>query len=124
MRVETATLATGDYLLKGLEHPAASGIVIERKGSLSDLLSVVGRDRDRFDREVERMLAFRAAFLVIEADWWQVESGEYRSQVKPTTVIGSLLGWQERGLQVCFLGDRQRSQTYVSRLLFHCARRR
>ncbi len=53
LRTEQATLPTGDYSLKGLEHVVA----IERK-SLDDLLGVVGRDRPRFDREVQRLLAY------------------------------------------------------------------
>ena len=49
---ESATLATGDYSVKGLTDEVA----IERK-SLADLLACVGRERDRFEREVHRLLA-------------------------------------------------------------------
>ena len=52
LRTEPATLPTGDYSLKGLEHH----VCIERK-SLDDLLGCVGRDRERFERELHRMLA-------------------------------------------------------------------
>ena len=48
LAVEVATLPTGDYSVRGLEHI----VVIERK-SLPDLLAVIGRDRRRFDREVQ-----------------------------------------------------------------------
>ena len=52
LRSEAGTLATGDYSVKGLVNVVA----IERK-SLTDLLGCIGQDRERFDREVIRLLA-------------------------------------------------------------------
>ena len=72
LQTRIATLSTGDYAISGLEHPSSGGICVERK-SLADLLTVVGRGRERFEREVKRMLAFRASFLVIEASWGQID---------------------------------------------------
>ena len=51
----TSTLVTGDYSVRGLEHVVA----IERK-SLDDLVGCVGRDRERFDREVQSFERCRA----------------------------------------------------------------
>ena len=53
LRVEVAGLDTGDYSLKGLEHLVA----VERKG-LSDLLACIGTGRHRFERELQRLLAY------------------------------------------------------------------
>ncbi len=53
LRVQTGTLDTGDYALAA----APDLIRLERK-SLDDLLGCVGRERERFDREVMRLLAF------------------------------------------------------------------
>ena len=71
LRVEFATLPTGDYSLKGLENIVA----VERKG-LGDLLSCVGVERKRFDREVKRLLAYPVRCLVIES----TGSVKYQSQ--------------------------------------------
>ena len=51
---EVGTLDTGDYSIRGLEHLVA----VERK-SLDDLLGIVGRDRQRFRRELQRLRGFR-----------------------------------------------------------------
>ena len=75
LRMTTGTLTTGDYSVLGLELVVA----IERK-SLSDLLCCVGRERDRFDREVMRLLAYPVRCLVVEATWPEIEQGEWRSQ--------------------------------------------
>ena len=103
----------------GLERVVA----VERK-SLGDLLACIGQERDRFDREVQRLLAYPTRALVIEATWPDLEQGEWRSQVTPQAAVGSVLGWVAMGLPVVMAGDHQRAGRYVSRLLFTAARRR
>ncbi len=98
-------------------------IAVERK-SLSDLLSCVGTERERFEREVQRLLAYPCRALVVESTWPELEAGEWRSQIKPTAVIGSLLGWIAMGLPVIMATDHRRAGRYVSRLLYIAARRR
>ena len=119
LRTETGTLATGDYSVKGLEHVVA----IERK-SLPDCLACVGVERERFDREVQRLLAYPVRALVVESTWPEVESGAWRSNVTPAAAIGSLLGWIAAGLPVVMAGDHQRAGRFVSRMLYIAARRR
>ncbi len=59
-----AGLATGDYGCRGLE----SEIAVELKGDITDLLTVVGREPDRFEREVQRLLAYLVRALVVLFD--------------------------------------------------------
>ncbi len=113
------TLSTGDYSVQGLEHVVA----IERK-SLPDLLGCVGQHRERFDREVQRLLAYPTRAIVVEATWADLEAGEWRSQVTPAAAIGSVLGWIAQGVPVVMCGDHERAGRYVGRILFTAARRR
>ena len=118
LRVQTGTLDTGDYALLGCDH-----IRIERK-SLDDLLGCVGRDRERFDREVQRLLAYPVRVLLVESTWAQIEMGGWRGKITPEQVIGSLLGWTAAGLAVHLCGDHARAGKHAARLLFTVARRR
>ena len=123
LRTEIGTLQTGDYALFGCDE-----IRIERK-SLPDLVQCVGSERERFTREVERLLAFRIRILLVESTWEQIESHEpafpqWRGQVSKESVIGSLLGWQAMGLSVHLVGTHERAGRVASRLLFTVARRR
>ena len=113
------TLATGDYSIVGLE----SIVAIERK-SLPDLLACIGTERERFEREVQRLLAYPVRALVVESTWPEIEAGQWRSKIKPQAALGSLLGWIAAGLPVVMAGDHERAGKYVSRLLFIAARRR
>jgi ERCC4-type nuclease len=118
LRTVRVTLATGDYSVVGLEQH----IAIERK-SLPDLLACVGRDRDRFERETMRLLAYPTRAIVVEGDWADLERGDWRSQVTPAAAIGSLLGWIAMGIPVVMAGDHDRAGKFVSRMLYIAARR-
>jgi len=96
---------------------------IERK-SLSDLLGCIGQERDRFDREVIRLLAYPARALVIESTWAELEAGEWRSKVTPAAAVGSVLGWIAAGLPVVMAGDHERAGRFVAKILYTAARRR
>lgn len=119
LRMEAGTLATGDYSIRGLEHVVA----IERK-SLPDLIACVGRERERFDREVQRLLGYPVRILLVEATWQEIEAGGWRGQVTPDAVLGSLLGWIASGLQVELVGDHDRAGRFAARILYTVARRR
>jgi DNA excision repair protein ERCC-4 len=119
LRTITGTLTTGDYSVVGLERVVA----VERK-ALGDLLGCVGRDRERFEREVLRLLAYPVRALVVESSWPEIEAGEWRGDIRPAVVVGSLLGWIAAGLPVLLVGDHDRAGRYVGRLLFTAARRR
>ncbi len=118
MPTEIGTLPTGDYGIKALPELCA----IERK-SESDLLSCVGVERDRFDREVKRLLAYPVRAIVVESTWQRIESGEWRSKVTPPAAVGSLLGWVAMGLPIIMAADHDRAGRFIARLLFTAARR-
>jgi hypothetical protein len=59
--VEVGTLCTGDYSLAGLTDK----VVAERK-PLSDLVACLGRERERFERELQRAAAQTGA-----THYWQ-----------------------------------------------------
>jgi len=113
------TLATGDYSAVGLEHVVS----IERK-SLPDLLACVGQERSRFDREVQRLLAYPVRALICETTWVGIETGGWQSRVTPAAALGSCLGWVAMGLPVLMVGTHEAAGRYVSRLLYIAARRR
>jgi ERCC4-type nuclease len=119
LQTVAGTLATGDYSVRGLE----SIVAVERK-SLPDLLACVGTARERFDREIQRLLAYPCRAIVIEATWPDLEQGEWRSQVTPAAAVGSVLGWVASGVPVILAGDHARAGRYVGRLLYTAARRR
>ncbi len=82
VEVQRATLGEADYTTPALRTIA----VIERK-SAADLASTLSWGRERFDREVQRLQAYRWKCIVCESDLSQV----YRlTAMHPHSIIGSL----------------------------------
>lgn len=110
--VVRGTLATGDYSLLGHENEVA----IERK-SLEDFVGCVTRERERFEREIERLSALSLGVIVIEADIGDVWARRYRSQVAPASVVGSACAWTASGVACLFAGSREHAADFALRLL-------
>lgn len=119
LAVQTGTLTTGDYSVRGLE----SEIAIERK-SLPDLLGCVGQHRERFEKEIQRLLAYPCRAIVVESTWEQLEAGGWNSKITPAAAVGSVLGWIAKGIPVVMASDHSRAGKVVSRILFIASRRR
>ena len=86
--LERASLPTADYTTHALRLIA----VVERK-SIGDFASTITQGRDRFDREIGRLKAFRWKAICVEGDLTEV----YRaSAVHPHSVIGSIASFMAR----------------------------
>ena len=92
LRAVRATLPTGDYAILGAEIQA----VIERK-SIDDLVGCcAGSNRERFERELARMEAYRFRRLLVVGSREEIEAGLYFSNINPKAVLSSLSAWEVR----------------------------
>jgi ERCC4-type nuclease len=100
--VEAGTLDTGDYSLVGL----TDRIAVERK-SLPDLVACLGRERERFERELQRAAALDAFCVVIECSWAELASGRFKSQMNAHSACQSVLAFTCRyRIPFLFSGSR------------------
>ena len=119
---QRATLGTGDYSCIADGIDLSDVVAIERK-SVSDLLGCVGHSRQRFERELARLAAFRFRALVIEGSLSQVAAGTRYSQLTERQVLGSVLAWTFKyGVAPIFAGDRHSAAMVTATLLAHAAR--
>lgn len=96
------TLQSGDYSLAGLTDK----IAIERK-ELSDLIQCLGRERERFERELQRAAAYDCFAIVIEASWQDICQGNYRSRLNPHSACQSIAAFMTRyHVPFLFAGSR------------------
>lgn len=119
LKMLQGTLYTGDYSILGLENH----IAIERK-SLEDFIACCGRERERFDKACQRLLAYPVRAIVIETSMAQLELGAWRSQMTPKQICASFASFAARGLNIIPAGSPQSAATLVSRMLFFAARER
>jgi ERCC4-type nuclease len=93
--VERGTLETGDIALAG----PAGGVVIERK-TASDLAACIGRERERFERELKRSRYVGRFLVVCEGSLTDV-CREARG-IHESSVLGSVAAWSVRFCPIVF----------------------
>lgn len=116
--VVRTTLTTGDYSIKGITHRVA----VERK-SIQDLVMCVGQERERFDREIKRLLAYESRAVFVEGSIDMIRLKQYRGQTHPNAILSSIAGWMALGVPIHFAGDRAASADMMKRFMFLCAQR-
>ena len=98
---ERETLTAGDYTAKTLLPDGTwfyVPVTIERKMSLSEIAGNFCRERERFRAEFNRArdAEIRLIILIEQSSWESAYSGAYRSQMRPQSLIASLLTWMAR----------------------------
>ena len=93
---ERETLTAGDYTAKTLLPDGTwfyVPVTIERKMSLSEIAGNFCRERERFRAEFNRArdAEIRLVILIEQSSWETAYAGAYRSQMKPQSLIASLL---------------------------------
>lgn len=96
VRTVSAALKTGDYSIEGFEDKVA----IERK-SLGDAFSSFGADRERFERELQRMAEMEFSVVVVEASLGSVlykpkPEGSGNRWFSGKALIRTVTAWQNR----------------------------
>jgi len=113
--VAPGTLQAGDYSLVGLEDMVA----VERK-SLPDLVACLGRERERFERELERLRAMESILLVVESPITDLATGQYRSKLNPKAALESVFAFMSRyRLPFYFAQDRRGAERATFSFLRH-----
>jgi len=94
-------LNAGDYTAKTLLPDGTwfyLPVAIERKMSLTEVSGNFTRERERFRAEFNRARdrGIRLYLMIEQASWDGAYAGAYRSQMKPQSMIASLLTWSAR----------------------------
>jgi len=91
-RVIRGTLETGDLAIAGLEEYFA----VERK-TMSDLAGCLGKERDRWERELGRSRTLAGFAVVVEGSWESFLSECHnRRNFSVESVEGSIAAWARR----------------------------
>jgi len=115
--IKRTTLPSGDYSCLNWE----SSIAFERK-TIEDLCGCLGKDRDRFRRELDRLCAYERKYLIIEAYEHDLLRYHEFSQMEPNAIRGSLVAIELKycpGIIVHYEPDRAQLERWVlDRLLY------
>jgi ERCC4-type nuclease len=109
------TLNAGDYSIEGMQGT----IVVERKKDIDELRGNLGKNRDRFERELQRMVdsGIKFKFIVVE-DYYSSIWKRGFSRMNPMAVFESILALELKyDVRFIFCGTRKMGHTITRSLL-------
>lgn len=92
-------------------------VVIERKANLDEIAGNFTTGRERFEREFLRAKArgIKVHLLIENASWADIFSHNYRSQLNPKSLEGSLRSWQAKyNVSIEFCRPEETARTIYS----------
>lgn len=93
-------LDAGDYAIKDWPNL----IVIERKNSITELCGNLGKNRARFERELERMKDVKFKYVVVEDYWSSIKNPKY-TKMRYASILGSIASIEIKyGVHFIFAG--------------------
>lgn len=117
--IKLSALATGDYSIEGFEEH----ISLERK-TLNDIVMSLMDSRERFLREMERLVDYKYKCICIEASRSDIKSPyTFSSKVKahPNGITGSLDAISARyGIHIHYGDNRMLSEEFAASWLSKC----
>lgn len=79
--------------------------MVEKKNSLDEIAGNFSKDRERFQKEFERIGSNKMHLVIENATWKKLLAGSYRSQLTSKSFMASILTWSMRySVPVWFCG--------------------
>lgn len=110
---EITKLSHGDYQI--MNHPEL--ISIERKASIDELSTNLGKHRERFERELEKMQESKHRYVIIESHWSSIYRPQF-SKMSPNVIFGSIMALEIKyHVHFIFAGSRKMAHRITRDLL-------
>lgn len=88
------TLPWGDYTIDYEGKRYQDEICIERKARVAELYQVTGRERSRWEKELEKLSKVPIKYVLCEFSYMDIVNKLPPGKVEPQSVYGSIAKWQ------------------------------
>lgn len=120
----TRKIETGDYSAMIGDMTLEHDVVVEKKNSIDEIAGNFTADRARFEAEFLRAKAngIKLFLLIENCSWNGILLHDYRSQMRPQSLIAHLLAWQIRfNITIIFCNPNETGQIIYG-ILYYAAR--
>ena len=108
------TLDFGDYTIEWDGVSQIGMVCCERKGSVSELYQATGSERERFERQLERMKNCSLKFVLCEFDYMSIVTNAPPGILEPQCVYGSIIKWHSvYNVPFIFCKNRTNAKNYL-----------
>ena len=99
-----------------------NSVIVERKGSLSELAGNLTKDRTRFESELIRAKGTNIALMIENATYSDLVMGRYRSEYNAKSFVATLATYSARyGLDVNFV-EKELAGNWIYHRLYYAVR--
>jgi ERCC4-type nuclease len=85
--------------------------------TLPDFVACVGKERDRFEREIQALRGYQFKAIVCKFTLGEVLRGEYRSKIHVASVVGSIARWMAEGIPFIMAESHEGASFIVAELI-------
>lgn len=106
----------GDYSIEGYDRV----VVVERKQNVIELCGNIGKYRERFEAELQRMIDANVLrkYIVVEDYWSSVVKKQRYSKMHPNSIFESIIALQVKyDIPFLFCGTHEMSQRVTRSIL-------
>ena len=112
------TLSYGDYTIFHNGKIYSDQIIIERKGAVSEIFQASGKERERFEKELEKMKDAPHKYILCEFDFMEATNNPPPGVMSITSVYGSICKWMVfYNIPFIFCGNRRNARAVCFKLL-------
>lgn len=107
-------LKSGDYSIEYDGKSYENQIVIERKGSVSEIYDATGAGRERWENELERLKLIPIKFVLCEFDYLSLVNEAPPGRLEPQCVYGSIFKWHATfNIPFIFVKNHKNGRDYL-----------
>ncbi len=115
----TKGLPCGDYSICYGNKTYENEIIIERKGAVSEIFSACGKERERFENELEKLAKIKYKWIIAEFSLLDLVNFQPPGIMNVSAVYGSLISWTVKyNVPVIFCQNRSNGRSWVYKLFY------
>ena len=113
------TLPFGDYSVEYEGKAYYNWIIVERKGAVSELFQASGSERERFERELEKMQEVPCRLVLCEFDYLSIVNDQPPGRLPASSVYGSICAWQVKyNVPFLFINNRRNASNFLWKMFY------
>ena len=118
-------LKYGDYTVSYNGKSYEDKIVIERKSAISELYSATGKERERWERELEKLKKVEIKMVLCEFSFLDIVNFPPPGILEASAVYGSIASWQVvYGVPFIFCQNRNNARAYTWKVFYEFVKHR
>lgn len=113
------TLSYGDYSIEYDGVYYHNQIIVERKGEVSELFAATGSQRERWERELEKLSKVPVRYILCEFSYMDIVNSQPPGKLSASAVFGSIAKWSAvYNIPFMFCESKRNAKNFMFKLFY------